>query len=70
VLGVDHKTIQRDLAPDAPESGALRATRGDETLAGRAAIAEGAAAAGITALPTGKYRVVYADPPEPGLERL
>jgi hypothetical protein len=63
VLGVKHTTIQRDLAQDVPESGTKRTTGSDETEARRAAVAAAAAAEGVTLAPTGKYRIIYADPP-------
>src|SRR5262249_14544327 len=53
LLGVNHKTIQRDVAHNAPKSGAKSAaTNKPATRARRAAIAENAAAAGVTVLPT------------------
>jgi N6-adenosine-specific RNA methylase IME4/predicted transcriptional regulator len=69
VLGVDHATIQRDLARNAPKSGAECATQAPTTnspatKARRAAVAEKAAAAGVTEAPEAdKYRIIYADPP-------
>jgi N6-adenosine-specific RNA methylase IME4 len=61
ILGVDHKTIQNDLANKSPKSGEKVATA---VKAKRAKIAAGSAAKGIAAITPGeKYRIIYADPP-------
>jgi len=68
VTGWHYATISRDLAvADATESVA-NATPGKPSKTGgrkasRAAVADAAAAEGVTDEPEGKYRIVYADPP-------
>src|SRR5215831_17419581 len=65
LLGVGVATINRDVSHDGTKSVPKRntaATNKPATRARRAAIAENAAAAGVTVLPTDKYRIVYADP--------
>jgi N6-adenosine-specific RNA methylase IME4 len=57
VLGVDHKTVQRDLAQDAPPSGEKRATKAE-----RRAERELELASKQTALPSQRYGVIVADP--------
>lgn len=57
MLGVDHKTVQRDLAQDAPLSGEKRATKAE-----RRAQRELDLATAQTALPIQRYGVIVADP--------
>jgi len=63
LLGVNQATISRDVMPDASKSDAKRITGSAATQARRAAIAANAASGGVTAEPSGKYRIIYADPP-------
>jgi N6-adenosine-specific RNA methylase IME4 len=56
-LGVGKDTIRRDVAQNAPESGAMRATKAE-----RRAEREIELAAKVVALPTKRYGVIVADP--------
>jgi N6-adenosine-specific RNA methylase IME4 len=64
VLGVDHRTIGRDLGNNSPKSGEkFPTTGGDATMERRTRVAADASASGVAPTPTEKYRIVYADPP-------
>jgi N6-adenosine-specific RNA methylase IME4 len=63
LLGVNHKTIQNDVANKSPKSGEQSATHGKAKIAKWEGIAAAAGADGVTPDPTEKYRIVYADPP-------
>jgi N6-adenosine-specific RNA methylase IME4 len=63
LLGTDEKTIRNDLRNNSAESAEKVRTGSAETKAHRAAVAEKAAAGGITELPSEKYRIIIADPP-------
>jgi hypothetical protein len=55
--------VQADVADNPPKRGGQSATGKPETKARRAAVATTVSAAGITAGPSEKYRIIYADPP-------
>ena len=57
-LGVHRRTVERDVAQNAPKSGARRATKAE-----RRAEREVELAAKVVALPDKRYGVIYADPP-------
>jgi N6-adenosine-specific RNA methylase IME4 len=63
VLGVNHKTIQNDVANKSPKNGDKVATGSAATKAHRAATTARAASGGVTPAPSEKYRIIYADPP-------
>jgi len=63
LLGVDKRTIGRDVGHNAPKCGAKSVTNSTATRARRALVRERACSGGVTAAPRKKYRVVYADPP-------
>jgi len=63
VLGVSHSTVRADLADNLPQSGRKSSTGSAATKANRAKVSARASGKGVTAAPTDKYRVIYADPP-------
>jgi predicted XRE-type DNA-binding protein len=63
VLGVNQATISRDVMQNASGSDAKSATGSAATRARRVMVAARASAKGVTPEPTGKYRIIYADPP-------
>ncbi len=62
VLGVHHSTVQADMAENPPKSGGKSATKTGAVAVKqrRAQVAAVASSAGVTPLPTEKYRIVYA----------
>jgi len=63
ILQVPRSTLQYWLDENGPDNGRNSSTHGPDKIAKWDSVAAGAAAAGATAAPSDKYRIVYADPP-------